>query len=71
MGGLDRQSLVTGHYPSGIINERLFVVMDKQKSVPGLFERLGEYDLNAEETELMMNDEYRKIMNYLLYISLG
>lgn len=71
MGGLDRQSLVAVHYPSGIINERLFVMMDKQKSEPGLFERLGEYDLDADEIELMKDDEYRKIMNYLLFISLG
>ncbi len=45
-------------------------MMDKQKSEPGLFERLGEYDLDADEIELMKNDEYRKIMNYLLFISL-
>ena len=71
LGGLDRQSLVAGHYPSGIINERLFVMMDKQKSTPGLFEKLGNYDSNADEIELMMDDEYRQLMNYLLFLSLG
>jgi hypothetical protein len=71
LGGLDRQSLVAGHYPSGIINERLFIMMDKQKSTPGLFEKLGNYDSNADEIELMMDDEYRQLMNYLLFLSLG
>jgi hypothetical protein len=71
LGGLDRQSIVAGHYPSGIINERLFVVMDKRKSVPGVFERLGAYDFNASKDPLMMVDDYRKLMNYLQFISLG
>ncbi len=71
LGGLDRESLVAGHYPGGIINERLFVMMDKQKSKPGLFERLGDYDPNANEVELLKDEEYRQLMNHLLFISLG
>ena len=46
-------------------------MMDKQKSVPGLFERLGDYDPDANEIELMMDDEYRQLMNYLLFVSFG
>ncbi len=46
-------------------------MMDKQKSTPGLFEKLGNYDSNADEIELMMDDEYRQLMNYLLFLSLG
>ena len=68
---MDRQSLVAGHYPSGIIKERLFVMMDKQKSKPGLFERLGDYDSNANEIELLKDEEYRQLMNYPLFVSLG
>lgn len=55
----------------GIINERLFIMMEKEKSRPGPFELLGNYDSNKSEAELFSDAEYRHLVNLLLYLSLG
>lgn len=55
----------------GAGRKRDFVALAKKTSRPGIFEMLGSYDLNTDDAELFGDDRYRRLMNLLIYRSLG
>ena len=55
----------------GAGRKRDFISLAKKTSRPGIFEMLGSYDLNTDDAELFGDDRYRRLINLLIYRSLG
>jgi len=64
-----RPGLVGKHTGTG--QKRYFVSLAKKTSRPGIFEMLGSYDLNTDDAELFGDDQYRRLINLLIYRSQG
>lgn len=62
-----RPDLVAKHRDAG--RKRYFVSLAKKTSRPGIFETLGSYDLYTDDAELFGDDQYRRLMNILIYRS--
>ena len=53
----------------GARKKRYFVSLAKKTSRPGIFEMLGSYDMKKDDAELFGDDQYRRLMNILIYRS--
>lgn len=50
-------------------HKRDFLSLARKTSRPGIFELLGSYDLNTDDANLFGDDQYRRLMNLLVYRS--
>ncbi len=52
------------------VHRRSLLSIAKRHARPGIFEALGSFDRKKDDAELFGNDQYRRMMNYLIHRSL-